>query len=235
MLKHNLSIVVPAAGLGIRLRSNRSKSLTQFDDGEFLYEKQLNTIKQIFPNNEIIYVVGFQANKIKRKLEKENVTVILNKEFENTNAAYSIGLGLKNTSHDNALIIYGDLFFNANVLRDIEGSGNSSFIVTNRNTMEQDEVGYLALGNTVTRMNYGFDIRWSQIMYLKHFEKQQFAREAKKTENRNMLGFEVLNNIIGHGAEFDVIESNKNSFVCDIDSQRDLDKINKVSQYLDFA
>ena len=60
----NFSIVIPCAGLGSRLHSNKPKSLTKFSDGESLLDKQLKLINDVFDFPEINIIAGFQASKL---------------------------------------------------------------------------------------------------------------------------------------------------------------------------
>ena len=218
------SVVLPAGGKGTRLRSNKPKLTTRFIDDEFLWEKQINIINRTLNNPDITYVLGFEHNKIEKKLSKY-ANIVINKNFEETNVAYGISLGIKQTKTPNILIIYGDLFFNEECLIHIKNSGENSFVLINRTTMEKDEVGCLAIQKKVDRFDYGFDIMWGQIAYLKESEKQNFVESSFKYSNK--LGFEVLNILINQHSYFDVIEPKK-GIIFDIDSCKDLNKVNRI-------
>lgn len=218
----NYSVVLPAAGKGTRLRSNKPKLMSRFVDDEFLWEKQINVINKVLDNPPITYILGFENDKIAKKLSKY-ANIIINENFETTNVAYGTMMGLGKT--DNILIIYGDLFFNETTLEQIKNSGENSFVITNRTTMEDDEIGCLSLTEKVNHFDYGFDIRWGQITYLKQDEQRSFSQKANEKPNR--LGFEILNSMVDEGTKFDVIEP-KNGIIFDIDSYKDLNKVNTI-------
>src|SRR6266496_6018626 len=98
----NFNIILPAAGIGCRLKSSRPKILSHFIDDEYLWEKQINTINAVFNNPNITFILGFEHQKIIKKI-KNYAHIIINTDFEETNVAYSISLGLKE-NYENSLI-----------------------------------------------------------------------------------------------------------------------------------
>jgi choline kinase len=114
--KDNLSIIIPAAGVGKRMRSYGPKSLIPLNHEETVISRQINLLKKLFlHHSEIIVVVGFESEKIIRNLPKW-VKVIENENYATTNVARSIGMALRIASNNNVLIVYGDLVFNIHAL-----------------------------------------------------------------------------------------------------------------------
>ncbi len=220
----DFSIVIPAAGQACRLKSLKPKALSRFQDGSYLFERTIRTIEDVLGEVPIYYVTGFQHNKIYKKI-KSSCEVIENKDFEVSNVAYSTYLGLQAAKTPNVLILYGDLYFNKEVLEQIKSSGENSFVVTDDHNLDDDEVGCLSFNERCARFDYGFPFRWCQIAYLQEQEKQLFKQQA--CQFVKSLGFEVLNKVIDKGGKFDVIQTEKQCKVVDIDSFKDLKKCNK--------
>ena len=221
---NNFSVILPAAGLGTRLKSNKPKTLTRFEDDSYLFEHQINLINEVFNHPPIYMVYGFQAEKIEKKVK--DVHLIYNPDYADTNVAFSTYLGLEASKKKNALIIYGDLFFNYNMLAQIKNSGENSFVVIDQHNLEGDEVGCWDKNDSVQNFDYGFPYRWGQIAYLKKDEKENFIKHTLK--NEKSLGFEILNKVIADGHRFDLVETEKDSVVVDIDSFRDVNRVNEI-------
>ena len=104
-IKGEISIVIPAAGMGRRMKSYGPKALVPLPSGKTnprtgeargenvtLIERQLNILIDCYPNAEIFIVVGFQAEKIRHQLKDYPVRFIYNPLHESTNVLYSLGL-----------------------------------------------------------------------------------------------------------------------------------------------
>lgn len=224
---HNYSVIIPCAGFGSRLYSSRPKSLIEFDDEDFLFQKQLAILNKSLDNPEITFIGGFQYNKIEKKI-KEHANLIYNPYYEKMNVAYSIAMGMGSIKTDNCLVVYGDLFFNKNIMSLITGSGSNSFLVTDRQNLDSDEVGLWCQKESVARLDYTLPIKWGQIAYFKKSEKEAFIDNVFSKKNGNKLGFEILNSLIEAGHIFDVIETDESCTLVDIDSQKDIVKINDM-------
>ena len=105
------SIIIPAAGMGYRMRSYGPKALISLNLDQNIIQRQIEIIKNNFTNYEIILVVGFEAEKLMRNTP-EFLVKVENESYERNNVVRSIGMGLRATTTDKVLIIYGDLVFN---------------------------------------------------------------------------------------------------------------------------
>jgi choline kinase len=85
------SFVISAAGTGSRLEMGCSKSLVKIC-GRPIIEWQLRQLTDV---NDIIVVVGFQAEEVARTVWKSrpDALIAINHEFENTGTAASLRLG----------------------------------------------------------------------------------------------------------------------------------------------
>lgn len=115
-----MEAVILAAGRGTRLpevTKNIPKCLMQIN-GETILEKQI----KILLNNSIkkIYVViGYMADKIKKKIKEKEVTFIINKEYENTDNLYSLYLASEKVKGKEFILLNGDTIFDEEIIKKI--------------------------------------------------------------------------------------------------------------------
>ncbi len=106
----DIDIVIPAAGLGKRMKSYGAKPLIKIRGNTSIIDNQIRILKKFLPNSNIIIVCGFDADNLMNKTD-ENIVKIENENYVGTNVVRSIGMGLRATKRD-VLIVYGDLIFN---------------------------------------------------------------------------------------------------------------------------
>lgn len=217
-----LTVVIPAAGLGRRMKDKVPKALSIIH-GTSLIERQINAVWTQFPQSEIFVVVGYQADKIRESLSEYPIRFIYNPIYENSNVAFSIGLALQASTSHQALVIYGDLFFNKEAISHIS-DGESKILVDTAKTFSQDEVGFVTdETNKVTNFSYGLNRKWAQIAYLTGRELDLFKNICYNEDTVRWFGYEVLNETIEKGGKLETQEVSS-SYVVDIDTQQDLQK-----------
>lgn len=222
-----LSIIIPAAGSGQRMKSYGPKALLPLGNGETLIRRQVNIVHRLYPEAEIIVVLGYAAEKIRKELPKF-VKIVYNNSFDYTNVAYSISLGIKSTPLASAvLIIYGDLVFTDNVITDI--SDKHSLVITDQyHRFKDTEVGLTTVDNHVTIFSYGLPIKWAQISLLRGYELELFQQFTGNEKKNKMFGFEALNYIIEQHGVLRAIPLLENQKITEIDSSKDIDNIKRV-------
>ena len=192
------SILIIGAGIGNRMLSYGPKPFLTIKNKTIL-ERQLSNINKVFKKKEIIFVCGFQYEKIKNKIPK-HLKVVVNNEFETTNVSYSIKVGLDHCSTDNVLIIYGDLVFNVSCLK-CPFNNESAVVIDKLNTMNEREIGCIINKGLIQNFSYDIPNKWSQIMYLCNDELSLFKKYVNDKKNKNKYGFEGLNYILEKGGK----------------------------------
>jgi len=195
----NLTVIIAAASIGKRMKSYGPKALFEIHE-EYLLEKQLHTIWSVFPNVEIIVVVGFAGNKIRNKLLKKKYPIrfVLNPLYQTTNVMFSLSLGLYPIITGGVLMMHGDLMFNTESIYGITAKG-SRVLVDVSDQFDKDEVGiiYDHETNIVTNFAYGLPIKWGQMAYLEEKELRAFERIAHNHElSQTWFFYEGLNRIV---------------------------------------
>ena len=220
----DMSVIIPAAGMGHRMKSYGPKALIKLYDDTTLIERQIQLIWAVYPKAEIFVVVGFESEKIRSKLEEYPVRFIFNPIHHETNVLYSISLAIQASISKEVLIVYGDLIFNEAAIRNIRGE--SKVIVEDEGMMKKSEVGVCQQEKMAINFSFGLDTKWAQISYLCGKELSLFKEVSLKNETSQWFGYEGLNYVLENGGEFQAVKQ-KSMKIFEIDSARDLEKIPK--------
>lgn len=223
--EREVTIVIPCAGLGKRMKSYGPKPLIKIK-GKTIFEHQYNIIRQTFNKYRIVAVCGFEAPKLMDELPSE-VIKVENENYSTTNVVRSIGMGLRAACTDNVLIIYGDLVFSKQTLASLDYN-TSCMSVSQGLYMGEEEVGCIVnnRGN-LENMMYDLPLKWNQILHLKGNDLDKFKKIAWDKKNHRLFGFEAVNKLIHRGARIKCIEAS-NVLVTDIDTSKDLEKAKEI-------
>ena len=232
MARHNIkqrkedpiTVIIPAAGEGRRMKSYGPKSLIRLTK-ESVLERQIRIITKIIDNVNFIVVTGFECDKLMEscpdyfiKLENENYKI--------TNVSRSISIALRAVKTERVLIIYGDLVFNERALSKMDYS--RSCTSARNDAFRQSEVGCIIDTNGhLTNMMYDLDTKWSQIIYLDGKELSLFKKISQEKKSKKMFGFEILNKVIDCGGKIKCIVDDSIE-VIDIDTSKDLLRANNI-------
>lgn len=219
---HKYSIIIPAAGMGLRMKSYGVKSLIKLKPNLTILDHQLNIIHRTIPNNEIILVTGFESTKLMNNAPS-NIIQIENERYEETNVLRSISMGLRAVTTTNVLVIYGDLVFNSHTLNiplNKLSKENKSALIVGSNIMSDDEIGCTIVNDKVEYLSYNLPVKWSQITFFTGKELSLLQQIAWNQDKEKWYGFEALNYIIEKGGEFQAITPNKIQ-ITDVDSSKD--------------
>jgi choline kinase len=221
-----LSIIIPAAGMGRRMKSYGPKALIPLHNGETVLSRQIKLVRSVYSQAEIIVVVGFEAEKI-RKTVDYNIKVVYNDAFEITNVARSIYLGLSASNCDNTLIIYGDLVFNTSAL--IPCTSNSSrALVDSQGRFGKTEVGVTVIDGKISTFSYGLPVKWGQMVYLQGNEVELFKKLLSNKKTVKFFGFEILNVMLNNGGILQAIEP-PGLQIAEIDTSKDIETARRIA------
>jgi choline kinase len=219
-----IDIVIPAAGLGKRMKSYGPKPLIAIKNNQTIIDNQLRIFKKFLPNANIILVCGFQADTLMNNTPN-NIIKVENERHTTTNVVRSLGLGLRASQRD-VLLVYGDLVFNDFCLDTL--NLNKSSLLVEDNCMGKQEVGCtIGKNNKLEYMMYDLPKKWGQMVFLKGRELSMFKEICWNPENYNMFGFEAINQVLSMGGEFTCC-SNKKAKAMDIDSSKDLERVSEI-------
>jgi len=207
------------------MRSYGCKSLLPLSDGRSIIRRQIDTLRLVYKDPEIIVVVGFDSDRLIKTLP-EGIRIVENEKFEDTGVGRSIAMGLRATTSDKCLVIYGDLVFNKATFDHIPE--HSSVLIDSYKRLPTTEVGVIIENHKVVHFDYGLPNKWCSIVFLCGKELVLFKNLGANADSRRMAGHEILNKIIDRGGEFRSLEPKKMRLV-EVDSSKDLTKAKKVA------
>jgi bifunctional N-acetylglucosamine-1-phosphate-uridyltransferase/glucosamine-1-phosphate-acetyltransferase GlmU-like protein len=217
--KDSLTIIILAANIGYGMKSYGPKSLLCINNKETLLEYQINIIKTVFPNADIILVVGFCADKIIRKCPK-GVRIVENQLFETSSEVEQIRLALNCTLTERILIIKDDIVFNNETFFEIT-KDKSCIIYESKSQIDSSNVGVTIANNCAQIFSYDIPTKWCHIAYLTNKEFKMLKNLCNNRERSRMYLFEVLNIILNKVGQIKAMEP-KNMEIVKIDTSRNL-------------
>lgn len=217
-------IGVIIAGASRRPFFDEPRSLLSINNTN-LINHQIKIINDLFHTPDIIFVGGYQIEKIQSSLTKP-IRIGVNENYNNSSIIKTIQIGLNINILDSVLIIYGDMFFNHDIFDHLH-TDTSSAIYSNKKNKKQ-EVGVVVNGNSIDNFSYNSKSKWAQILYLTGTELKKIKELCNKKENENLMGFEILNQMINQGGKLKAIETEAEFFI-DIDT---LEDYRKTKRYL---
>lgn len=218
----SLSVIILAAGSSTKMRSVGIRSLLPVNKNETLIENQIGIIRHFSPKAEIVVVIGFEADRMIASLSKP-IKLVENVAYEETNSLRSLVCGLMVTTHDNILIVRGDLLFSENCVRQIVGN-ESATIVEDCGQIKKDKVGVSTNGDSLTHFSFGLKAKWGQLIFLRGNELDMLERITRNKANTKLCDFEAYNQILESGGQIRACFSVYNT-LCEIDSVKDLKEI----------
>jgi len=195
-----ISIVLLSENYGYRMKSYGPMSLLKIENTS-LIEKQINVIKSYFINYEIILCCGFETKKtvdfIKTKFANENIRIIENQIYSNSNSCESARLCLNNTMNHKVLLLHGDLILSTGMFKQLDFRKNSilvqdenrykNFIVSA--IQNEDKLNNLCLG--------GKNDFWTDCLYLHDNDSvNRLSSIINNPDYKNKFLFEALNDLV---------------------------------------
>lgn len=221
--KKPYSIIIPAAGLGSRMKSHGPKALTKIKGNVTIIDNQLKHIHRYLRGSQVIVVAGFEYEKVRNKFRGTPVEVVYNPNFNETNVVGSIAVGLNHAKYKDVLVVYGDLVFNAYTLK--APFGSYSLVITGG--MNDKEVGCVIEHNRVEHMMFDLPNKWAQIAYFHGRELELLHQVVEQEKYWGYFGFEIINIIINSGGTF-AATSPQRMKIIDIDSAKDLLQVENI-------
>lgn len=226
MRSDSVSVIIPAAGMGRRMKSYGPKPLIKIGNSTII-KNQVSLLQSYIPNSNIILVCGFRAEKLMNETPS-HILKVENELYEQTNVVRSIAMGLRISGDcSKVMVVYGDLVFNSETLRSISFK-ESSIIVTD-STMGVDEVGCIIdeSDQTLTNLMYDLPEKWGQISVFVNKELELLKQLCWDEKNNTKFGFEIINQILEKGGKFKCVQNSKIKIV-DIDSSKDIPRAKEI-------
>ncbi len=115
-----MTYIILAAGKGNNLQPltlKYAKTSYKLDGETTVLQRMVRSIRLIDKNAEIIVVVGYKAETIKKELDGENVIFVMNPFYEVTNSITSVWFAREYLERENVTIVHGDVVFSDEIVK----------------------------------------------------------------------------------------------------------------------
>ena len=109
-----ITYIILAAGKGNNLQPltlKYAKTSYKLDDNTTVLQRMVRSIRKSDRKAEIVVVVGYKADEIKKELNGENVKFVMNPFYEVTNSISSVWFAREYLERENVAIVHGDVVF----------------------------------------------------------------------------------------------------------------------------
>jgi len=222
-----MHIIILAAGMGTRLNKGKPKSLTKLSNGESILGRQINALLNYIDKKDITIVVGYKKNMIQEKYP--DYSFVFNDNYKRTNTAKSLLYALDSKKLNSDIIwLNGDVVFDSKILKSIFELEESSMLV-NTNSVSDEEVKYnINDDGTINEVSKNIQDGLGEAVGINKIlrsDLKEFKYQLEQCSNNDYFeyGIELL---INQNIKIYPIDISK-YFCCEIDTQDDLDFVNK--------
>jgi len=206
-----VTIVLLSENSGYRMKSYGAIPLLRIGNKN-LIDIQIEEIKSVFSDFEIILCSGFESLKIAKYVRCHypnlNVRIVENQLYEYSNSCESLRLCLNNTTNNKVLICSGELMIHRDVLA--LTTLKKPFIISEMHPSENLEIGIASNEwGTAENLCYGVENKWSEILFLNDHEAVEAMRSViSDIDYKNRFVFEAINEMSKSKHRLSVIQNN---------------------------
>ena len=199
-----------------RMKAYGPTSLIPIKNSKLL-DYHLKYISDVFPKNEIVICTGFNADRVEKYIRtnyaNQNIRIVENQIFEDTNSCESLRLCLNNTNNNNILIINGGVFFYKDAISKIDTK--KSCILVEKNNITLD-IGINQNKELLEHMDVGLDFKWTEMIFLNNRNSIDHLRKVLSENNfKKKFIFEAINRLVQANNKIICIENKKHSVKLD--------------------
>lgn len=114
-----MTYIILAAGKGNNLQPltlKYAKTSYKLDEDTTVLQRMVRSIRKADKNAEIVVVVGYKAENVKKELDRENVKFVMNPFYEVTNSISSVWFAREYLERENVTIVHGDAVFSNEII-----------------------------------------------------------------------------------------------------------------------
>ena len=119
-LNEMMTYIILAAGKGNNLQPltlKYAKTSYKLDEETTVLQRMVRSIRNADKNAEIVVVVGYKAEEIRKELDGESVVFVMNPFYEVTNSISSVWFARDYLERENVTIVHGDAVFSDEIVR----------------------------------------------------------------------------------------------------------------------
>ena len=218
-----VTIVFLCDSPGYRMKSYGAIPLIPFRTKR-LIDLQINTIKSVFKNFEIVMCVGYDSDRvckyIRNKYKNINIRIIENQIYEQSNSCESVRLSLNNINNGKVIICDGSLIIDRKTFTSTKN--DKSFVMTEIDKNQDLEIGVnTGSKNLAEYFGFGAYHTWSEIVFLNNHDIIESLRKILSNDTyKQKFLFEAFNELIRTKHNLEVIQN-----------MHPVQKINNVKTY----
>lgn len=114
-----MTYIILAAGKGSNLAPltlKYAKTSYKLDENTTVLQRMVRCIRKHDNDAEIVLVIGYKGDEIKKELDNENVKFVMNPFYEVTNSISSLWFARDYLESENVAIIHGDVVFSDEIV-----------------------------------------------------------------------------------------------------------------------
>ncbi|HEX7456004.1 MAG TPA: phosphocholine cytidylyltransferase family protein [Candidatus Nanoarchaeia archaeon] len=139
----NISVVILAAGFGMRLRNNKPKALVGIADNKTILDYQVENLSKHVGIDNIIVVVGYKKEFVMEQHPELNF--VYNESYVQTNTGKSLLKALKKIKNSSVLWLNGDVVFDERIIPELINKAKTtkaSCVLVDNKRCGEEEVKY---------------------------------------------------------------------------------------------
>lgn len=116
-----MTYIILAAGKGNNLQPltlKYAKTSYKLDENTTVLQRMVRSIRRADKSAEIVVVVGYKAEEVKKELDGENVIFVMNPFYEVTNSISSVWFARDYLERENVAIVHGDVVFSEDIIKE---------------------------------------------------------------------------------------------------------------------
>lgn len=222
-----VTVILLAENYGYRMKSKGALSLVEIK-GKSLLEIQIQAIKAVFTNFEIILCCGYDSKSvyefIQKRMKNVNVRIVENQVYENSNCCETTRIALNNTLNEKIIVMNGGLLISASHLKAIDTQKTCILSQANKK-MEDFEVGVVENESLVQNMSLGIkERRWLDFLFLSGKKNVEiFYNIVSSIDFKNRFLFEAINELI-QNIQVENVDI-RTTRMCKVDSIKSLKRV----------
>lgn len=193
-----ITVVLLAENYGYRMKSYGPISLIELD-GKTLLEHQVEAIRSVFVESEIILCSGFETNKVYHFVQSKfpdsyNIRIVENQVYYHSNCCEGLRLCMNNTMNNRILVCGGGVVLTKSFLKELN-LRKPSILTQPGKKNDTFEVGVIPNDSRLENMSLAIKDRvWTELLYLTGEPLvKSFYNIISKPELKNKFLFEAIN------------------------------------------
>ena len=213
---NKVSLVILAAGVPLRMTSFCSRLLVDVE-GKTVFNRYVSALSKVTSDYEIVVVGGYAAPSLYESLPSD-IIFVRNKDYQTTNNATSLYLGMMAATTKNLLVMYDNVIINENLFSGVDFK--ESFVISETTSCKKEGIGLTKEKDYLENMSYDMKEKWGGIAYFSGKEYLQLRKNCETIEDRT-LAFELINKSLASGGRFKVHARTKQ--IKNFSSKKDLE------------